>query len=75
VTTRRYKLTCRFCGTPVEGTGSGWYRHTSYPDPCGYRLMDVAVRDDGTETDACATECPCPPGDPFCTNQEDPDEG
>ncbi|MCD6056518.1 MAG: hypothetical protein K0Q89_48 [Thermomicrobiales bacterium] len=67
-----YKLTCPDCGEAVERTGSGWYRHVGRLfGACGLRLMDVAMRDDGTETDECATECSCEPGYPFCTNQQE----
>jgi hypothetical protein len=45
-------LTCPDCGEPVEPTPSGNYRHVnSLTGPCGIRIMDVAMRDDGTFTD------------------------
>lgn len=46
-------LTCPTCGEPVEPTpSSGMYRHVnSLTGPCGIRLMDSAMREDGSYTD------------------------
>lgn len=47
-------LTCASCPQPEPVTMSdyGWYRHDNHDiGPCGYRLMDTAMRSDGYETD------------------------